>query len=216
LTFHLDTQSDLEAAITQLVERDPRLRPILERTGMPELRRRPSGFAGLAGIVVGQQLSTASASAIWGRLTSAFDPVDANAIRKARADRLGRIGLSAAKIKTLKTVAREIDAKRLDLDALAEREANEAHNRLTVLHGIGPWTADIYLLFCLGHGDAWPAGDLALQEGIRMGLDLKSRPSIKEMGPLAEGWRPFRGAAAHLWWAFYRVAKRRDAVPVPD
>ena len=181
---------------------------------MPALRQRPSGFAGLAGIVVGQQLSTASASAIWGRLTSAFDPLDANAIRKARADRLVRIGLSAAKIKTLKTVAREIEAKRLDLDALAERDANEAHNQLTALHGIGPWTADIYLLFCLGHGDAWPAGDLALQEGIRMGLDLKSRPSVKEMGPLAEGWRPYRGAAAHLWWAFYKVAKSRDAIPV--
>jgi DNA-3-methyladenine glycosylase II len=216
LTFHLNNQADLEAAISQLCERDPRLRPISDRTGMPELRRRPSGFAGLAGIVVGQQLSTASASAIWGRLISAFDPLDANAIRKARADRLGRIGLSAAKIKTLKTVAREIEAKRLDLDALAERDANEAHNQLTALHGIGPWTADIYLLFCLGHGDAWPAGDLALQEAIRVGLDLKSRPSVKEMGPLAEGWRPFRGAAAHLWWAFYRVAKRRDVVPVPD
>jgi DNA-3-methyladenine glycosylase II len=216
LTFHLNTRSDLEAAISQLVDRDHRLRPILQRTGMPELRRRPSGFAGLAGIVVGQQLSTASASAILGRLTSAFDPLDANAIRKARADRLGRIGLSAAKIKTLKTIAREIEAKRLDLDALAERDANEAHNQLTALHGIGSWTADIYLLFCLGHGDAWPAGDLALQEGLRMGLDLKLRPSVKEMGPLAEGWRPFRGAAAHLWWAFYKVAKGRDVVPVPD
>jgi DNA-3-methyladenine glycosylase II len=214
LTFHLDSQADLEAAITQLVERDPRLRPILERTRMPTLRRRPSGFAGLAGIVVGQQLSTASASAIWNRLTSAFDPLDANAIRKARADRLGRIGLSAAKIKTLKTLAREIKAERLDLDALAEQDANEAHNQLTALHGIGPWTADIYLLFCLGHGDAWPVGDLALQEGIRVGLELKSRPSVKEMGPLAESWRPFRGAAAHLWWAFYKVAKRRDAIPV--
>lgn len=183
---------------------------------MPELRRRPSGFAGLAGIVVGQQLSTASASAIWSRLTSAFNPLDPNAIRKARADRLGRIGLSAAKIKTLKTLAREIEAKRLYLDALAERDANEAHNQLTALHGIGPWTADIYLLFCLGHGDSWPAGDLALQEAIRIGLELASRPSVKEMGTIAEGWRPFRGAAAHLWWAFYKAAKRRDAVAVPD
>jgi DNA-3-methyladenine glycosylase II len=215
LTYHLDTQSDLETATRQLIERDARLRPILDRAGMPALRRRPSGFAGLAGIIVSQQLSTASASAIWGRLSSAFDPLDAAAIRKARADRLGRLGLSAAKIKTLKTIAREIEAERLDLDALAERDANEAHNILTALHGIGPWTADIYLLFCLGHGDAWPGGDLALQESMRIGLDLKTRPSVKEMGPLAEGWRPFRGAAAHLWWAFYKVAKKRDAVPVP-
>jgi DNA-3-methyladenine glycosylase II len=215
LTFHLHSQDDLEAAIGQLAQRDHRLRSILQRAGMPALRRRPSGFAGLAGIIVSQQLSTASASAIWGRLTAAFDPLNANAIRKARAGRLARLGLSAAKIKTLKTIAREIHAERLDLDILGERDANEAHATLTALHGIGPWTADIYLLFCLGHGDAWPAGDLALQEGIRIGLGLMSRPSAKEMRPLAEGWRPLRGAAAHLWWAFYKAAKQRDAVPVP-
>jgi len=157
-------------------------------------------------------LSPAGAGAIWGRLTAAFDPFDHEVIRKARADRLGRLGLSAAKIKTLKNIARELTAERLNLDVLANEDADAAHNTLTALHGIGPWTADVYLLFCLGHGDAWPAGDLAVQEAVKVGLGLKTRPTPKQMAPLAEPWRPLRGAAAHLWWAYYRAVKKREGV----
>lgn len=212
MLIHLETQSDLEDAIRTLVKEDKRLRPVLELTGMPALRQREPGFAGLAAIVCGQQLSTASAAAIWGRVSTAFDPFHHDAISKARADRLGRLGLSATKIKTLKHIARELAAERLNLDVLANEEADIAHNTLTALPGIGPWTADIYLLFCLGHGDAWPAGDLAVQEAVKIGLGLKERPTAKQMAPLAEPWRPLRGAAAHLWWAYYRVLKKREGV----
>jgi DNA-3-methyladenine glycosylase II len=212
MTIHLNSQSDLEDAVHALVKQDPRLKPILELTGMPALRQREPGFAGLAGIVCGQQLSTASAGAIWARLTAAFDPFDHEIIRKTRADRLGRLGLSAAKIKTLKNIARELAAERLNLEVLAEEDADAAHHTLTALPGIGPWTADIYLLFCLGHGDAWPAGDLAVQEAVKIGLGLKTRPTVKQMAPLAEPWRPLRGAAAHLWWSYYRVLKKREGV----
>ncbi len=212
MPLHLNTQADLEAAIHTLVKQDPRLKPVFETAGMPALRRREPGFAGLAHIVCGQQLSTASASAIWGRLTVAFDPFHHDALRKVRADRLGRLGLSAAKIKTLKNLAREIAAERLNLDVLANEDADAAHNTLTALHGIGPWTADVYLLFCLGHGDAWPAGDLAVQEAIKIGLGLKTRPTAKQMAPLAEPWRPMRGAAAHLWWSYYRAIRKREGV----
>ena len=212
MTIHLETQSDLEEAVQALIKRDPRLKPVLEIAGMPALRRREPGFAGLAHIVCGQQLSTASAAAIWGRLSAAFDPFDHDAVGRARADRLGRLGLSAAKIKTLKHLSREITAQRLNLDVLAEEDADAAHHTLISLPGIGPWTADVYLLFCLGHGDAWPAGDLAVQEGIRIGLGLKARPTEKQMAPLAEPWRPVRGAAAHLWWSYYRAVKQREGV----
>ena len=212
MTIHLNTQADLDNAIRALVRQDPRLRPILERAGMPALRQREPGFAGLAAIVCGQQLSTASAAAIWGRVSAAFDPFHHDALRRARAGRLGRLGLSAAKIKTLKSLARELAAERLNLDVLAEEDADAAHATLTRLHGIGPWTADVYLLFCLGHGDAWPAGDLAVQEAVRIGLGLKTRPTEKQMAPLAEPWRPLRGAAAHLWWAYYKALKARDGV----
>jgi DNA-3-methyladenine glycosylase II len=212
MTLHLNSQADLEDAIRALLKQDPRLQPVFEVAGMPALRRREPGFAGLAHIVCGQQLSTASATAIWARLTAAFDPLDHDSLRRARADRLGRLGLSAAKIKTLKNLAREIAAERLNLDVLANEDADAAHHTLVALHGIGPWTADVYLLFCLGHGDAWPAGDLAVQEAVKLGLGLKSRPTAKEMAPLAEPWRPVRGAAAHLWWSYYRAIKKREGV----
>lgn len=212
MTVHLDSQSDLDDAVARLVKADPRLKPILKIAGMPQLRRREPGFAGLAAIVCGQQLSVASAAAIWGRVSNAYDPFHHDAVRRARADRLARLGLSAAKIKTLKNIARELAAERLNLDTLAEQDADAAHAALVHLPGIGPWTADIYLLFCLGHGDAWPAGDLAVQEAMKVGLGLKARPTVKEMQPLAEPWRPLRGAAAHLWWAYYHAIKRREGV----
>jgi len=103
MILHLNTQADLESAIHVLLEQDPRLKPIFELAGMPALRRRDPGFAGLAAIVCGQQVSTASAAAIWARVSAAFDPFHHDALRRARADRLGRLGLSAAKIKTLKS-----------------------------------------------------------------------------------------------------------------
>jgi DNA-3-methyladenine glycosylase II len=212
MTVHLNTQADLEDAMRVLLRQDPRLKPVFELTGMPALRRREPGFMGLAHIVTGQQLSTASAGAIWARLSAAFDPFHPEILRKARADRLGRLGLSAAKIKTLKNIARELAAGRLNFDVLADEDADTAHNTLTALHGIGPWTADVYLLFCLGHGDAWPAGDIAIQEAVKVGLGLKTRPTPKEMAPLGEPWRPLRGAAAHLWWSYYRVLKKREGV----
>jgi DNA-3-methyladenine glycosylase II len=214
MTQFLHTQSDLASALARLVDADPRLVPVLEKTGEPALRRGEAGFPGLARIICGQQLSTASARAIWGRLRTAFDPFHHDAVRRARADRLGRLGLSAAKIKTIKAIANALAKGELDLDNIAQSDADTAHAALIELHGIGPWTADIYLLFCLGHADAWPAGDLALQESARIALGLKARPSAKEMAAIADAWRPWRGVAAHLLWGYYHVVKRREGVAV--
>jgi DNA-3-methyladenine glycosylase II len=215
MSLLIDTEADLKAATQALLALDPRLAPILAVAGPLPLRRREGGFSGLASIVVAQQLSTASAAAIWGRLVAMLDPLDAAGFLRIRAPRLRRAGLSAAKVRTLKSIARALASGALDLAALAERPAEEAHAALTALHGIGPWTADIYLLFCLGHPDAWPAGDLALQEAARLAFALKTRPSAREMQPLAEAWRPWRGVAARMLWSYYRAAKGRDAVPVP-
>lgn len=213
-SFYIHTEADLDAALAGLLKADPRLSRIRAIAGRPPLRRRPDGFVGLASIVVAQQLSTASARAIWGRLTAAFDPFDHFAILRARRDKLARLGLSAPKIRTLKAIAKAIEKGDLDLAALITLPADEAHRVLTALHGIGPWTADIYLLFCLGHADAWPAGDLALQEAVRLAFALKTRPTANAMGPLAERWRPWRGAAACLLWSYYRVTKQREGGPV--
>jgi DNA-3-methyladenine glycosylase II len=211
---YIHTEADLDSALAGLVETDPRWRDALATAGRPALRRRPDGFAGLASIVVSQQVSTASAKAIWGRLEAALDPFNLETMRCARTAKLARAGLSAPKIRTLKAIARAIDRGDLDLAALAALPADEAHQRLTAIHGIGPWTADIYLLFCLGHADAWPAGDLALQEAARLLFALKTRPSSRDMGPLAESWRPWRGAAACLLWSYYRVAKQREGAAI--
>jgi len=214
MSFLIHTEADLKAATQALLAADPRLAAIVAVAGPPPLRRREGGFAGLASIVVSQQLSTASAAAIWGRLAAMLDPLEPAAFLRIRTPRLQRAGLSAAKIRTLRSIARALASGALDLAALADRPADEAHAALTALHGIGPWTADIYLLFCLGHPDAWPAGDLALQEAARLAFALKARPSARQMLPLAEIWRPWRGVAARLLWSYYRAVKGR-AVNIP-
>jgi DNA-3-methyladenine glycosylase II len=208
----INTEADLDLALASLLETDPRLRYAVSVAGRPPLRRRSDGFAGLASIVVSQQLSTASANAIWNRLIAAFDPLEHTAILRARGAKLARIGLSRPKIRTLKAIAKAIDLGDLDFSVLVHRSADEAHEGLTAIQGIGPWTADIYLLFCLGHADAWPAADLALQEAMRLLLERDTRPTAKEMGPLAEPWRPWRGAAACVLWSYYRA--RKAATPL--
>src|SRR5438093_11783256 len=204
---HLRTEADLDTALACLVKLDPRFTQALALSGRPPLRKRPDGFAGLAAIVVAQQLSTASASAILQRLKTALDPLDHEAVLRARPAKLARIGLSAPKIRTLKAIARAVDDGAIDLPSLVDMSAEDAHRALTALHGIGPWTADIYLLFCLGHADAWPAADLALQEAARLAFGLKRRPTGRDMVKLAEEWRPWRGVAAHMLWNYYRAIK---------
>jgi DNA-3-methyladenine glycosylase II len=211
----IDTEADIAAGLERLIAADPRLAPIAAVAGPLPLRRRPGGFAGIAGIVVSQQLSTASAAAIWGRLTTAYDPLSPQRLIKARADRLAGLGLSRPKIRALKEIARAIVGGALDCDALPAMPADAAHAALCAVHGIGPWTADVYLLFCLGHADAWPAGDLAIQESARLAFGLPERPNAKETVALAQPWRPWRGVAARLLWAYYRARKQRDAVPIP-
>src|SRR5947207_2878065 len=209
---YIHTEADLERAIAALVAADPRWAPVLERGGKPPLRRREGGFAGLAQIIVSQQVSVASAAAIHGRLVAIADPFDHASVLRARRDRLVRVGLSGAKIKTLKAIAKAVDSGEIDLKSLADMPADDAHKALVALHGIGPWTADIYLLSCIGHADAWPAGDLALQEAARIAFNLHKRPTTKEMGPLAEAWRPYRAVAARLLWTYYRAMKNREGV----
>lgn len=213
----LHGEAELDAALRRLAVLDPRLANVVAQTGRPTLRRRPAGFAGLCAIVCAQQLSTASASAIWSRLATAFDPFHHDMVRRACTTKLARLGLSQPKIRTFKALGAAIAKGEIDLEAVGAMEVDDARAALTALHGIGPWTADIYLLFCLGHADAWPAGDLALQEAARLVFDLGARPSAKELTALAERWRPWRGVAAHVLWNYYRVVKRRDPVPLsPD
>jgi DNA-3-methyladenine glycosylase II len=212
MTTFLHTQTDLEAALAQLLLHDPRLKPVAEKAGAFALRRREAGFPGLCAIVCGQQLSTAAAATIRDRLFAAFDPFHHDTVRRARGDKLKRIGLSAAKIKSIREIGKAVAEGRIDLTAVGNMDADDAHAALTALHGVGPWTADIYLLFCLGHADAFPAGDLAVQESARLAFGLRKRPDAKALTTMAEAWRPWRGVAAHLLWAYYHAVKRREGI----
>jgi DNA-3-methyladenine glycosylase II len=182
---------------------------LVAEAGPPPLRLREGDFAGLAWIVVSQQVSTASAKAIHGRLAARFPAFTARALLDADDAALRECGLSAPKMRTIRAIASAIDTGTLDFAALAAMTAEEARATMTAIHGVGPWTADIYLLFCLGHPDAWPAGDLALQEAARMALKLRERPDARKLEGIAERWRPARGVAARLLWSWYAVAKAR-------
>lgn len=180
-------------------------------TTRPALRRREPGFEGLAAIIVSQQVSTASANAIFAKVKAAFPTLDAAAIARAGDEDLRACGLSGPKQRTFRAVAASVAAGVLDFDALAHSQADAAHARLCEIKGIGPWTADVFLLFCLGHADAFPAGDLALQEGAKLALNLSERPDAKALTVLAERWRPLRGVAAHCLWSICGAVRRRAA-----
>jgi len=216
MQIRIDTDADIATGLQFLLAADPRLATVAATAGPLPLRRRPGGFAGIASIVVSQQLSTASAKAIWDRLAAAYDPFTPQRLLKARADRLAGLGLSRPKIRALKEIARAIVGGTLDCEALPAMDAERAHQTLCAVHGVGPWTADIYLLFCLGHPDAWPAGDLALQEAARLAFTLRERPTAKETVVLAEAWRPWRGVAARLLWAYYRARLNADRGQLPE
>ena len=209
----IDGEAALAEAAAALRALDPAtIGRLVEIGGPPPLRRREPGFAGLAAIIVSQQVSVASANAIFGRLEQALAPLSAEAALAAGEDGLRRCGLSGPKIRALTAVAEAVAGRGLDLAALAHMPAPEAHRALVAVKGIGPWTADIFLLFCLGHPDAFPAGDLALQEAAKLALDLKTRPDAQKLERLAERWRPYRGVAARMLWAYYRIAKQRAGI----
>ncbi|TGE00209.1 DNA-3-methyladenine glycosylase family protein [Methylobacterium nonmethylotrophicum] len=211
----LDSDAALREGVAALAALDPVMARLVAEGAEPALRKRPPGFAGLAGIVVSQQISTASAAAIWARLTARLPDLTAEALATAPDEALREAGLSAPKIRTLRAAAQAVAEGALPLNALHALPADEAHRRMVAVHGIGPWTADVYLLFCLGHPDAFPAGDLALQEAARLADGLEARPSAAALTARAEAWRPWRGVAAKVLWAYYRVAKARDGAPLP-
>ncbi|TCT10737.1 DNA-3-methyladenine glycosylase II [Tepidamorphus gemmatus] len=208
----LDTPGALEAALDALADRDDLIARLRAAVDPPVLRRYPAGLAGLARIVVGQQVSTASAEAIWTRLSAQVDPLDPAAWRQTGEAALRAAGLSRPKIGTLMALADAIASGGLDLGRLDRLDAETARAELCRIRGIGPWTAEVYLMFCLGHADSWPAGDVALQHAAAVAIGLPGRPDARALARLGERWRPWRSAAAHLLWAYYRALRGRAGV----
>jgi DNA-3-methyladenine glycosylase II len=177
------------------------------RCGVPPLRRRADGFGTLLQAVVGQQVSTASAAAIWARMEAA-GLVVSDAVAAASEEELRAVGLSRPKMR----YARGIAGAGLDFQALRDLPDAEVLARLVALPGIGPWTAEIYALTALGRADVFPPGDLALQEAARMLYGLEARPNAAELRNMALGWSPWRAVAARLLWAWYRAEKSREGI----
>lgn len=206
---------DLRSAIRVLRRRCPDMRRLHDLVGDPPLRRYPPGLEGLARIVVGQQLSVASAEAIWARTRTTIAPFTAETVLALDEATLQSAGLSRPKIRTLKALAGTIADRRIDIAALATLPDEEVHAALVAVPGIGPWTADIFLMFCAGRADAWASGDLALQIAVQIMRKGDERPSAEELASLAERWRPYRAVAALLLWSYYKIARNgRAGVPV--
>jgi DNA-3-methyladenine glycosylase II len=210
----IENDDDVRAGVRALRRKCDTMRLVHDVAGHPPLRRRPAGFEGMARIVVGQQLSVASAEAIWGRTAAACRPFEPATLLAANDATLLGAGLSRGKVRTLRALATAcLDG--LDLDRLAHASEEDVHTALTNIVGIGPWTADVYIMFCLGRADGWASGDLALQIAAQHALKLRERPDPVVLQEIAERWRPWRGVAARLLWAYYAVLKqKRTAVPV--
>jgi DNA-3-methyladenine glycosylase II len=211
----IETEDDVRAGVRSLRRKCQILRRAHDLSGDPPLRRNVSGFEGLARIIVGQQLSVASATAIWGRFEQTLRPLSAARVLGASDDVLRAAGLSGGKIRTLRAISTAVSSRQLDLVALDHAPDLVVHESLRQVSGIGPWTADIYLLFCLGRADAFASGDLALQIAAAMAAEQGERLSLAELEEMSERWRPWRGVAARLLWHYYKVAKaQRSGAPV--
>ena len=190
-----------------LAAREPLFAQALALTGPLPLRRSADGFRALLSAIVGQQVSVASANAIWARMEGA-GLCDAAAMAAADEAALRAVGLSRQKARYGQALARA----GIDFAALRGATDDEVVAVLTQVPGIGRWTAEIYAMFALGRADVFAPGDLALQEAARLLFALEARPSEKVLRAMAEDWSPWRAVAARLLWAYYRVAKDREGI----
>jgi DNA-3-methyladenine glycosylase II len=190
----------LEHAVTNLCLVEPRFAAVVEKYGLPSLRVSPQGLEGLLIIITEQFLSLTAAAAIWARLKLRLGECRPETVLACTEVELLTLGLSRAKAKSFHAAARSD----LNFDGLDETLITK---KLCAIHGVGPWTADIFLLSVMGVADAWPVGDLALRISAQDFLKLVARPEISEMAALAESWRPHRAVAARLLWSHYRGLK---------
>ncbi|MEM1313441.1 MAG: DNA-3-methyladenine glycosylase 2 family protein [Pseudomonadota bacterium] len=203
----IETEACVAEGAAWLAAAEPRFARALALTGPPPLRRRADGYPALLQAIVGQQISVAAARGIQGRLDAAGADTP-EGVRALTDDELRACGLSRPKIRYV----RALSEAGLDYDALRAAPDEQALETLTALPGIGRWTGEIYLLFALGRADVFASADLALQEAARTLFELEARPTPKALAEMAEAWSPWRGVAARLLWAYYRVDKNREGV----
>ena len=198
-----EIRAALVAADPALVRADAAAPPLAWRV-------RPGGFEGLLWMMVGQQVSTASAAAIWGRVQAGLGVVSPAAVRDRGLEGMRALGLSLPKARYALALAETAP----DWVELSQLEDGAATERLVALKGIGRWTAEVYLMFCEARPDVFPSGDIALQEAVRWADRLEHRPTAEWTARRAQAWSPHRSTAAHLLWAWYGAVRRGD-VPHP-
>ena len=208
----IECDDDVAAGLAELARIDPRLAPVITIAGPVPLRRRPAGFEGLARIVVAQQVSAQAATSIWNRFEAIIGGrVDAGSVDRFDDETLRGAGLSRPKVVTLRAVSAAVGGG-LDLAAIASLPVAEAIEKLVEIKGIGPWTAEVFLLFCAGHPDVWPGGDLALRNAVGDAFALAERPDEPACRALAAAWAPWRGVAARLFWAYYAARRQGNRI----
>jgi len=210
----LDSADALAVHLKALLRRDARLKAIYKTAGPFEIRKTDPGFAGLSKVICGQQLSVASARAIWSRFEQLPGALNPSGYLKLTEDQVRGVGFSLGKFKTVGEVARAVVSGQLDFDELETLPADAAVAKLTAIKGIGPWTAEIYLMFCGGHPDIFPVGDLALQKAVAHALELDERPLGAALASIAEVWAPHRATAALLFWRYYAALGMHSGAPL--
>lgn len=210
------TKPQLDQALDALCALDPRMAAIRAEADEPPLRTLSPDLAGLVWLVNSQLISVTAARAIHNRLETALCRLDHGTLKAAPDETFRAAGLSRGKLKTVRALCAAVDGG-LDIAGLATLEEAEARAALTAIPGIGPWTADVFLLFAHGRADAFPGGDVAVQAALKEAFGLPERPSRAEAERVAEAWRPLRGVAAQLLWAYYlRRRGGRDGAPSPS
>ncbi|MBA2703017.1 MAG: DNA-3-methyladenine glycosylase 2 family protein [Blastocatellia bacterium] len=203
------TKESLERAAKLLARRDRDLASILKQYGPPPLWARKPGFSTLVQIILEQQVSLASAAALFARLNKSIVPFRPAQMLSLGEPHLKSLGLTRQKTAYCLHLSQSLNEKSLNLRQLARLDDEDAKSQLLAVKGIGSWSADIYLLMALGRPDVWPASDLALAIAVKQLRQLKVRPSPAELNELVERWRPFRSVAARMLWQYY-LAQRKD------
>lgn len=206
------TEESYAAALRELASRDEHLAAVIAEFGPPPMWSREPGFGTLVYIILEQQVSLASARATYQRLLDAVKPLTPRKILKQTDAQLKAIGFSRQKMRYVRLLAKELIAGRLDLAALLTMEDAAVRTRLTGLMGIGPWSAEVYLLMALGRADAWPVDDLALAAAVQRVKKMRRRPSPGRLEKMSAVWQPWRGVAARIFWHHYlSSAKKKSA-----
>ena len=203
------TQATFENALTVLARRDPELGAVIREFGKPRIRKRSGGFKTLVLLILEQQVSLASANACYKRLLKVVIRITPENVLTLSGLQFRNAGISRQKTRYICNLAECVLDKKLHLRRLSHLSDDKVRRQLMQVTGIGPWTADVYLLTCLLRPDVWPVGDIALQAATQEVQGLQVRPNPDRLTEIGESWRPWRSVAARILWHHYLNAPRR-------